>query len=149
MCVAIGRCLSARAHSACMGESRTRVATNQTPCVRAASRCVAEGHTCALLDDKSVKCFGDNHMGQLGLGDTTNRNTPTAVTALGTSVVQMDIGSAHTPGTRMLCVFVCVHAGRYTVPWTRRTSCVCVAIGHSLSARAHSLRVCVSDSGAH
>jgi alpha-tubulin suppressor-like RCC1 family protein len=33
-------------------------------------------HTCALLDDFSLKCWGDNSFGQLGLGDsgaTTNR----------------------------------------------------------------------------
>ncbi len=30
-------------------------------------------HTCALLDDHSVKCWGDNSDGQLGLGDTETR----------------------------------------------------------------------------
>ena len=30
-------------------------------------------HTCVLLDDHSVKCFGQNNYGQLGLGDTDNR----------------------------------------------------------------------------
>ena len=32
-------------------------------------------HTCAILDDGSVKCWGSNDAGQLGLGDTTNRGT--------------------------------------------------------------------------
>jgi len=31
------------------------------------------GHTCARLDDGSVKCWGRNFEGQLGLGDTQNR----------------------------------------------------------------------------
>ena len=30
-------------------------------------------HTCALLDDRSVKCWGGNDFGQLGYGDTNDR----------------------------------------------------------------------------
>jgi alpha-tubulin suppressor-like RCC1 family protein len=33
----------------------------------------AANHTCALLDNEKVKCWGLNDMGQLGLGDTANR----------------------------------------------------------------------------
>ncbi|MDP7037586.1 MAG: RCC1 domain-containing protein, partial [Myxococcota bacterium] len=32
------------------------------------------GHACALLQDATVKCWGDNASGQLGLGDTTDRS---------------------------------------------------------------------------
>ena len=40
-------------------------------------------HTCCLLTSESVYCWGLNHVGELGTGDTSNRLTPTAVTGLG------------------------------------------------------------------
>ena len=30
-------------------------------------------HSCALLDDSKIKCWGDNLFGELGLGDTVGR----------------------------------------------------------------------------
>ncbi|HEY2405269.1 MAG TPA: hypothetical protein VGI10_04665, partial [Polyangiaceae bacterium] len=39
----------------------------------AKSIAAAGNHTCALLDNNLVKCWGQNNFGQLGLGDTNNR----------------------------------------------------------------------------
>ena len=36
-------------------------------------------HTCAVLADRSVYCWGQNLHGQLGDGTTTNRTVPTQV----------------------------------------------------------------------
>jgi alpha-tubulin suppressor-like RCC1 family protein len=42
-------------------------------------RSVAAGnsHTCAVLDDGTVRCWGSNPSGELGLGDTDNRGDGT------------------------------------------------------------------------
>jgi alpha-tubulin suppressor-like RCC1 family protein len=34
---------------------------------------VGQQHSCAILDDGTLKCWGDNEYGQLGLGDFANR----------------------------------------------------------------------------
>ena len=55
-------------------------------------------HTCAILDDGTVKCLGANGQGRLGDGTTTNRNTPTQTSSLGTgrTAVAIDGGESHT-----------------------------------------------------
>ena len=36
-------------------------------------------HTCAVLDDDTLKCWGRNHKGQLGIGDVLERSRPSHV----------------------------------------------------------------------
>jgi alpha-tubulin suppressor-like RCC1 family protein len=52
-------------------------------------------HTCALVADGTVRCWGANDRGQLGDGTTTNRSTPVAVQAL-RNAVAITAGLAHT-----------------------------------------------------
>ena len=48
-------------------------------------------HTCAILDDDSVKCWGDNDGGRLGLGDTSNRGD--AAGEMGDNLPALDLGA--------------------------------------------------------
>ncbi|MDA8568476.1 hypothetical protein N9L15_04235, partial [Euryarchaeota archaeon] len=70
-----------------LGANRTAVALS-----------VGEHHTCALLDNGTVSCWGNNQYGQLGDGTTTSRNTPTPISSLGTgrTAVAISSGKYHT-----------------------------------------------------
>ena len=52
-------------------------------------------HACAILDNKSVQCWGRNNQGQLGDGTFVDRNVPTAVTGV-KNVVEIAPGYRHT-----------------------------------------------------
>jgi alpha-tubulin suppressor-like RCC1 family protein len=39
-----------------------------------------EGHTCAILTNHALKCWGDNENGELGLGDNLRRYVPAVST---------------------------------------------------------------------
>jgi alpha-tubulin suppressor-like RCC1 family protein len=52
-------------------------------------------HTCALIEDGTVRCWGRNDAGQLGDGTTSDTTTPVSVVEL-TSAVQVAAGFRHT-----------------------------------------------------
>lgn len=52
-------------------------------------------HSCALMSAGTVKCWGENLSGAIGDGTTTQRNTPTDVTGLLSSVTDLSSGASH------------------------------------------------------
>ena len=65
----------------------------------------SQSHTCVILDDGSVKCWGNNIDGQLGYGDTNNRgdgsnemgdNLPVVDLGTGRTAIQISSGNNHT-----------------------------------------------------
>lgn len=63
------------------GDYTSRLAAPSTPVDlgpnrRAKSLALGAYHSCAVLDDDSVKCWGNNANGQLGLSDKNYRNKP-------------------------------------------------------------------------
>ncbi|MCX6706719.1 MAG: hypothetical protein NT001_01100, partial [Candidatus Woesearchaeota archaeon] len=52
-------------------------------------------HTCAVLSDHTVKCWGYNDNGQLGDGTTTNSLTPVSVSGI-TNAINVSTSYKHT-----------------------------------------------------
>lgn len=61
---------------------------------RAIAVATGEVHTCALLDDRNVKCWGNNSFGQLGYGDTRDRGGVPA--DMGDNLPTVDLGTGRT-----------------------------------------------------
>lgn len=66
-----------------------------------------ETHTCAILDNNDVKCWGQNNLGQLGLGDTNDRGDNSG--EMGDNLPAVSLGTGLTPtqisaGAHFSCV---------------------------------------------
>ncbi len=53
------------------------------------------GHSCAVLGDGTVRCWGKNNLGQLGDGTTSQRTTPVTVSGI-SDAIQVTTGADHT-----------------------------------------------------
>jgi len=75
-------------------ERHTPVAVTDLTTAIAIAIAIGAYHSLALLEDGSVRAWGNNGFGQLGVGDTTDRHTPVAVTDL-TTVTAIAAGHQH------------------------------------------------------
>ncbi len=73
-----------------MGDALPAIELGASALVR--SLATGSGHTCVLLDDGGVKCWGGNPRGQLGLGDTNDRGDEPGEMA--EALPQIDLGDA-------------------------------------------------------
>ncbi len=67
----------------------------------------AASHSCGLTVGGQPKCWGYNHVGQLGDGSTLQRTTPAAVAVLTDGVVRIAAGSYHTCALRNTGALFC------------------------------------------
>jgi alpha-tubulin suppressor-like RCC1 family protein len=51
-------------------------------------------HSCAILDNAAVKCWGRNHYGQLGIGNTTDMGNN--LNEMGDNLSSIDLGTGRT-----------------------------------------------------
>jgi alpha-tubulin suppressor-like RCC1 family protein len=58
----------------------------------AVAMALGDAHTCAVLDDSSIKCFGAGGNGRLGLGDTNTRGD--GVNEMGDLLPAIDLGAS-------------------------------------------------------
>ncbi len=60
------------------------------------SLAAGEHHTCALLTDGVMRCWGNNGFGQLGTGDEESSNIPVSVKGLPEKAIAIATGAQHT-----------------------------------------------------
>jgi alpha-tubulin suppressor-like RCC1 family protein len=71
---------------------------------------LGDSHSCAILNDGHVKCWGHNSFGELGDGTTTDRSVATAVSGLTADAAAITAGESHS------CVLM-ADANRTTFCW--------------------------------
>ena len=59
-------------------------------------------HTCAILDDGTINCWGDNTKGQLGTGDTVTHSTPATTLSLGPGRTAISVVAGYTQTCALL-----------------------------------------------
>ena len=69
--------------------------SNATAITASHARLDSYGHTCALLSNGTVECWGRNIVGQLGTGNTTDSPTPILVSGL-SNATAVQAGGFHT-----------------------------------------------------
>ena len=77
-------------------ERTTPITVNLGSGVSAIGVSSGESHTCAVLSDNRVKCWGLNANGQIGDGTTTDRHIPAYSSLGGTGALRVSAGSFHT-----------------------------------------------------
>jgi len=75
--------------------SEASVAPARPPLGSVVQIALGGNHSCALLDDATVKCWGKNEQGQLGDGSSTSSSVPVGVKGLA-SVAEVAAGARHT-----------------------------------------------------
>ncbi len=89
-----------RNFSGALGLGDTTVRSDNPPPVdlgtgrTAVAVAAGEYHTCAILDNGDLKCWGENSAGQLGLGDTTDRGDNPG--EMGDNLPPVDLGAGRT-----------------------------------------------------
>ena len=67
---------------------------------------VGGNHICAILDDSSLQCWGENSNGQLGDGTTIDRLTMTEVSLpTGRTAVSVSAGHDHTCAVWIMAIW--------------------------------------------
>ncbi len=92
----------------CQGTCKHSAVSNGTPCFNgtcttgkcidkgASAIAVTHGHACAISVDGTLRCWGKNDLGQIGVGDLLPRSAPTPVVGLPAAVKQISVVSGQT-----------------------------------------------------